>query len=176
MSTAIAQFPMLATERLTLRAPIEADFEAHAAFMSSDRAALVGGPQDRWQSWRGFLAGFGHWALRGYGFWTIALADTDAPIGKVGFVCHDGWDEPELGWQVYGGFEGQGYAFEAAKAAQIAGPRLFNLSQVISYIAPSNDRSRKLALRLGATYERDAVLLGTPCHLYRHPAPQEAQP
>jgi RimJ/RimL family protein N-acetyltransferase len=167
-------FPTLLTSRLVLRGPREDDFESHARFMASPRAAMVGGPQDRWQSWRGFLGILGHWALRGYGFWTITLKDDCTPIGKTGFIFQDGWLEPELGWQLYDGYESRGYATEAARAAREAGPRLFGLDNVISYIDPANERSRRLAIRLGARLEGDGTLLGKPAQIWRHPALAEA--
>ena len=43
------------------------------------------------------------------------------------------------------------------------------LNGVISYIAHANDRSRALAGRLGATYERDGELLGKKAQIWRHP-------
>lgn len=168
MTRITVEFPQVVTDRLVLRAPRESDVEAHIAFMASERASLVGGPQDRFQAYRGFAASLGHWILRGYGMWVMALKSDDQPIGRCGFIYHDGWDEPEIGWHVYDGFEGQGYAFEAAKAALGVGAAKFGLDGVVSYIDPANTRSAALAERLGARVERDGELLGKPCQVYRH--------
>lgn len=169
MTVAALQIPLVETDRLILRGPREEDFEAHVAFMASDRSHFVGGPQDRWNSWKGLLGQFGHWALRGYGFWTIADRASDAPLGKCGFLYNDGWSEPELGWHVYAEAEGKGIAFEAVTAARAYGAKAFGLDGTISHIAPDNTRSRRLAERLGATYERDGEIVDTACHIYRHP-------
>lgn len=160
--------PTLTTDRLILRAPMESDFPAHRAFMASEHSAMVGGPSDEWQAWRGFMANLGHWTLRGFGFWTIALKSDNAPIGKTGFVNHPMWDEPELGWHLYEEHLGQNYAFEATSAARAYGPK-FGLDGVISYIDPANERSLHLATRLGAKLERLGELLGRPAMIYRHP-------
>jgi RimJ/RimL family protein N-acetyltransferase len=40
---------------------------------------------------------------------------------------------------------------------------------VISYIRPTNARSRALAQKLGATLETLGDLRGTPCEIWRHP-------
>ena len=110
--------PALTTERLILRGPKESDFETIHAFMGSPRSAFVGGPVlDRFATWRAFLAVLGHWALRGYGFFTLEHRETGKLVGRVGVVCHETWPEPELGWHLFEGFEGQGYAYEAATAA-----------------------------------------------------------
>ncbi|MDX5350935.1 MAG: GNAT family N-acetyltransferase [Paracoccaceae bacterium] len=85
--------PTLTTERLTLRPPREADFPALLAFNASPRAGFIGGGLPRQQVWRGLLANIGHWALRGYGFYSVDTRQGDF-IGRVGVIFHDGWDEP----------------------------------------------------------------------------------
>jgi RimJ/RimL family protein N-acetyltransferase len=166
--------PTIETDRLTLRGPRESDFEAFAAFGASERAKWVGGPYSRARSWGGFLGMFGHWALRGYGFWMLETKSGSDIAGRVGFTCHDGWDEPELGWHIFDGFEGKGYAFEAVNAARAYAAQRLGLNGVISYIAKDNTRSRSLAERLGATFERDGELLGQPCQIFRHPKQEVA--
>lgn len=162
--------PTVDTPDLLLRGYREADFDAFAAFCTSERARFVGGPQDRWSCWRSFLAGAGHWTLRGYGMWMVEHRDSGRVAGRVGMIYNDGWDEPELGWHIYDGFEGKGYAYQATLAARDYCARHFGLDAVISYISAENTRSIALAERLGASHERDGEVLGTPCRVYRHPA------
>lgn len=161
--------PLVETEDLILRGYREDDFEAFAAFGASDRARFVGGPQDRWVSWRSFMAGIGHWTLRGYGMWIVEHRETGHVAGRVGLIFNDGWDEPELGWHIYDGFEGKGYAFQACIAARNYAARHFGLDGVISYINAENTRSIALAERLGARFEREGDVLGNPCQIWRHP-------
>ena len=97
-------------------------------------------------------------------------ADFDAVAGRLGLVEHDGWPEPELGWHIYEGFEGRGYAYEGAMAARDHACRVMGMAPMISCIAPENLRSRRLAERMGAVIERETELLGQPCLIYRHPA------
>lgn len=164
------QIPTVTTSRLILRAPQESDFEAFAAFGASERARWVGGPYSRLRSWGGFLATWGHWCLRGYGMWMVEDRASGATAGRVGMIFNDGWDEPELGWHIFDGFEGKGLAFEAVLAARQHAAESFGLDAPISYIDPANTRSLALARRLGATYERDGMVAGHPCHVYRHPS------
>jgi RimJ/RimL family protein N-acetyltransferase len=161
--------PTLTTDRLTLRPPQETDFAAMLAFNDGPRAGFVGGGLPRQQVWRGLLANIGHWALRGYGFYSVDTRAGDF-IGRVGVIYHDGWDEPELAWHLYDGFEGQGYALEAALAARADYHARISLQPVISYIDPANTRSEALALRLGATRERTLNDDKGHHHVYRHPA------
>lgn len=166
--------PVIETERLILRAPRIEDFEAHSAFMASERSRFVGGPKDRQEAWFGFCTSLGHWIARGYGGWTIASKPDDRPLGRTGFINHEGWDEPELGWHLYEEAEGKGIAYEAAAAARSFGAAHLGLDAVISYIDAANTRSLALAERLGARYERDGTVMGTPCQVWRHPASGEA--
>ena len=162
--------PTLETENLILRAPRADDLDAIAEFYQTTRSHMVGGPKDRHDSWRVLCTSLGHWALRGYGMWHVVEKSSGTSVGSVGIINHEGWDEPELGWHVYDGFEGKGYAFEAAKVACTYAADHFGLDAVISYIDPTNSRSLALAKRLGATFERDGQVMGHPCHVYRHPS------
>lgn len=162
--------PVLRSERLILREPRLADLDAVAAFMATPRAEFVGGVMTRHECWRQMLSIFGHWQVRGYGYWTIEEAATGRVIGRVGVHFHEvEWPEPELGWQVFDGFEGKGYAHEAALAARAQAGRM-GLGTLISLIAPDNLRSRRLAERMGAVVEREIDLLDKHVLMYRHPA------
>lgn len=163
--------PTLTTQRLTLRPPVESDFPALAAFLASPRTVHIGGPvTDEWEQWRIFLAGAGHWALKGYGFFTTLLGDT--PIGRVGLVNHVMWPEPEIGWQIFDGHEGKGYVTEAARAVLHWAYTEKRMGPLISHIHPDNAGSRAVARRLGAIHESDTLLLGDPAEIWRHPIPE----
>ena len=169
-----AHAPTIGTADLVLRGYREEDFEAFAAFGASERSKFVGGPHTRWESWRAFLAGIGHWLLRGYGMWMLEHRESGGIAGRVGMIMNDGWDEPELAWHIYDGFEGRGLAYQACLAARAYAARHMGLNGVISYIDPANSRSLRLAARLDCTFEREATLLGQPAHVYRHPKSEEA--
>jgi RimJ/RimL family protein N-acetyltransferase len=165
--------PTLTTGRLTLRAPREADFPAMLAFNESPRNTFVGGRLERRWVWRGLLANIGHWALRGYGFFAVDTRGGEF-IGRIGVIFHDGWPEPELAWHLYDGFEGKGYAAEAALAARADYHARISLDPLISMIDVANTRSEALALRLGALRERTEADPEGDYHVYRHPAPGTA--
>ncbi len=123
--------PTLTTDRLTLRAPEQRDFDAFAAFYASDRAAFIGGPLDRERAWRQLATEAGHWQLLGYGRWIVADRATDAAVGMVGLWNPEGGPEPEIGWDLFDGAEGT-LAHDKAGEVRIwrhvprtaAGPRL----------------------------------------------------
>jgi RimJ/RimL family protein N-acetyltransferase len=166
--------PVLETERLILREPREADFPAMLAFNDSPRATFVGGGGDRQKVWRNLLANIGHWALRGYGFYSVDTKAGDF-IGRVGVIYHDGWDEPELAWHLFDGFEGKGYAHEAAVASRADYHARISAQPPISYVDVTNARSEALAKRLGAVIELTLNDDKGHHHVYRHPAPEALQ-
>lgn len=168
--------PTLNTERLILRAPCEADFDAECAFYASPRAEYVGGQLSREQVWRMLACFVGHWAFRGYGFWGIEDRETGAYLGRAGLWFPEGWPEPEIGWTLMAEAEGRGIAFEAALAARAHAYDTLGWTTAISLIAPENTRSIALAERLGAVLDREWVhdRFGRTL-IYRHPAPEALQ-
>ena len=169
MTSFTVNIPTIETDRLILRAPLESDLDALETFYASERSHRVGGPLDRVGCWRLIAFNFGHWLMRGFGMWHIHHKSDDRMIGACGFIFREGWDEPELGWNVHNGYEGQSIAFEAASAARSFGTEHFDLDGVISYLDPANTRSVALAKRLGATFERKGTFLGHNVDIYRHP-------
>lgn len=172
--TLTLDIPVLETERLRLRAPVQADFEPIARFWASSRSQYMGGVMTRMDAWREFAAQVGHWALTGYGFWSVEERATGAYVGRVGPWYPETWPEPELGWSLIDGFEGRGYATEAAGAARRHVYETLGWSTAISLIDPENRASQAVATRLGCT--RDGVFHhpdGWGADIWRHPAPKE---
>ena len=166
--------PVIETGRLVLREPREADFPAMLAFNDSPRASFVGGGRDRQWVWRGLLANIGHWVLRGYGLFSVDTKAGDF-IGRIGMIYHDGWDEPELGWHLFDGYEGLGYGVEAARAARADYYARISSAPVISYIDPANPKSEAVARRLGAAPERETMFFDKTIYVWRHPSPEALQ-
>ncbi|MEM6932730.1 MAG: GNAT family N-acetyltransferase [Pseudomonadota bacterium] len=142
--------PVIETERLMLRPHRADDLEAYAAFMAADRAHYIGGPYSRDDTWDTLMAGAGEWVLSGHGAWAVEARHDGALAGRVNLSQPDKNPEPELGWAVFDGFEGQGIAFEAACAARESGFRTLGHDRSVSYIYPDNDRSTRFAERIGA--------------------------
>lgn len=168
--------PVIETERLILRPNRPEDFDAYAAFYATDRARLRGGVKTRAQAWIQFAAEIGHWSLRGYGFWAVENKAAGAYCGQVGLWNPEGWAEPEIGWLMMEGFEGKGYAHEAALRARAYAYDTLGWTRAASCISEGNDRSIRLAERMGATFDRRFPRDGMPDHLvYIHPAPEALQ-
>lgn len=160
--------PTLHTARLTLRAPIMADFPAYAALMASPRAVGMGGPFDELQAWGMFCHEIACWYLFGHGGMTIARRDTGETVGLVEINAGPLFPETELGWQLHDGQEGQGFATEAARALLDWAFATLPLQSLVSYTGPENLASQAVARRLGAVIDPGAVVQDEGDIVWRH--------
>ncbi|MEN0079677.1 MAG: GNAT family N-acetyltransferase [Pseudomonadota bacterium] len=159
------EVPRLETERMVLRAPTRADFEDYAAFYLSPRSGAS--EPTRRKAWKAFAQEIVDWSLGGVGHWT-AETKGGVAVGLIGFSQPDDYPEPEIGWALYDGYERQGYATEAARAALVwARDRLVS---AVSYIAPENARSIAVAERLGGSADAsaDRPAAAPDCLVYRY--------
>ncbi|WP_138468140.1 GNAT family N-acetyltransferase [Poseidonocella sp. HB161398] len=170
------QTPVLHSERLVLGPLGAAHFEPLAAFYASERSHHVGGPKTRDQAWRQLACEIGHWTLKGYGRFAVTEAATGAFVGNIGAWCPEGWPEPEIGWDLMAGFEGKGYATEAARAVRDWCYGTLGWPTAISFVHPGNPASAAVAKRLGCTLEGMHELVGHGAvEIWRHPARGSAE-
>ncbi|WMJ68242.1 GNAT family N-acetyltransferase [Stenotrophomonas sp. 24(2023)] len=149
--------PELHTPRLRLRAQALEDFPAYAAFLASPRAAGMGGPFDRVAAWGQFCHDLAGWALFGHGALMIERRSDGCCLGQVGINHGPLFPEKELGWLLYDGHEGHGYASEAAIALRDWAFRAGGLQTLVSYMAPDNLASQAVARRLGGVLDPQAA-------------------
>jgi len=174
MTTTTVHIPTLETERLILRAHTLADFDAIAAFYASDRSQFVGGPMSAEMAWRNMSQEAGHWVLQGFGRWILEEKTTGKTVGMVGLWYPAGFPERELGYDLYDGATGKGYATEAATAARAYAYDVLGWTTVISLIAKDNAASIAVATRMGAKadgtfpHERFGETI-----IMRHPSPED---
>jgi RimJ/RimL family protein N-acetyltransferase len=162
--------PLIKTERLLLRPYRLEDFPHLLALYETDRAAFIGGRLTRRQVWDGFMNCVGQWAILGIGGWAVEEASSRELVGEVAVHQPADYPETELGWLLFEGFEGRGYAFEAADAARRwAFSDACRLRSLVSYIDRDNSRSIRVAERLGAVLDPGAPTSNNdPCHVFRH--------
>ncbi|MEH3099719.1 GNAT family N-acetyltransferase [Sphingomonas adhaesiva] len=147
----------LATARLTLRRPELADFADMVVLWGDPEVVrYIGGrASSEEEVWQRLLRYQGHWALLGYGYWTIREATTGAFVGEVGFAdwhrsgLPDIIGKPEGGWVLSPTMQGKGYAGEALDAAMAWLDRTIEPTASTCIIAPENRRSLRLAQRRG---------------------------
>jgi len=153
----MTDMPELRTERLVLRPPVASDFAAYFALMASSRAVYMGGPFDRKAAWGMFCNDAAQWQFFGHGCLMIDLGAKGQTIGQVGINHGPLFPEKELGWLLYDGFEGRGYAYEAANAMRDWAFATLDVDSLVSYCDRANQRSIALAKRLGGRLDPDAL-------------------
>ncbi len=161
--------PTLTTARLTLRGFRASDWDAYAALNADPvvRAGLDGKLLTREESWAQMETYMGQWALRGYSIFVVEVDGQFA--GRVGILDLPGWPEPELAWTLATAFWGQGLATEAAAEVRGWAFATFGWDRLVSYIRPTNHRSRRTAERLGAAYESRIEFRGKVAEVWVHP-------
>jgi RimJ/RimL family protein N-acetyltransferase len=121
-----------------------------------------------------------HWAEHGFGHWAVepvAGPLAGAMIGFVGVASPTFLPElasrPELGWRLAAASWGSGYATEAAFAARDDAFTRLALPELISIIHPDNDRSQRVAAKLGLTIEHQIFnpVIGREVDIWQLPRP-----
>ena len=178
MTVALSPTPVLETDRLVLRAPAARDWAHWRDFFLSARGQWIrpeGTPTEE-AAWRGWAGVIGHWVLRGWGSFVFTTHDSDRALGMTGPWAPLNWPENEIGWTVWSAeHEGKGIVAEAATAAREHAYTVLGWKTAVSYIAPENTRSIRLAERLGARLDPAAAPFPgeTAAQVYRHPNPED---
>jgi RimJ/RimL family protein N-acetyltransferase len=155
MTTTLA-IPTFETPRLTLRPMHLGDFASYAAEVASDRTKWMGGPYDLKGAWGMFCHDLVGWSLYGMGSLMIDRRDTGETVGQVQINNGPLYPESELGWILYEGHEGQGFATEAAAVLRDWAFRERGVATLVSYVKPENRASARVAERLGGVSDPDA--------------------
>jgi RimJ/RimL family protein N-acetyltransferase len=143
--------PILETERLLLRPPMEEDLDGWATMMADEESSgFIGGPVERAAAWRGMAAMAGSWALKGFGMFSLVEKQSGRWIGRVGPWQPEGWPGSEVGWGLLKDAWGKGYAVEAAARTMDWAFDELGWEDVIHCIDPKNAPSIALAERLGS--------------------------
>ncbi len=158
------------TERLVFRQWQASDYPAFVAFFSDEETArFVGGTKSKEESWRLMATYIGHFELHGYSFMAVCTKDTQELIGAVGIWNSEPWPEPELAYWLLPQFHGHGFGTEAGLAVKAYATQNLNFESLVSHINVANEPSIKLAMRLGAEFDKTTHLLDFgPHEVYRY--------
>ena len=156
---------VIVTNRLTMRWPALSDLPDMAELWSDPKVVrYIGGRAfTQEEIWQRLLRYRGHWALLGYGYWTIRETATGAFVGEIGFGDwrRTGLPElvgrPEAGWVLTPAMQGKGYAGEALDAALDWLEKAIRPSSSVCIIAPENKPSLRLAERRDYQIVRQAT-------------------
>jgi RimJ/RimL family protein N-acetyltransferase len=149
--------PVVETERLILRGHTVEDFPSYAQMWREPVVTrfIGGAPLTEEEAWSKFLRMAGHWALMGYGFWTIVEKSSGRRIGEAGILnvkrdmVPSFHGVPEIGWGLHPSMHGKGYATEAVGAILAWAERHFGKVRMVCIIDPENAPSLRVAARCG---------------------------
>jgi RimJ/RimL family protein N-acetyltransferase len=166
---------LIETERLLLRKPrLDDADELVAAYSDPETMRYIGdgsttdldGTKAAIERW------LAHWKANGLGFFVLERRDDQRIVGRAGFLvwAPETWEitelddraEVEVGWTLARAYWGNGYATEAALALRDWTDR----RRLISLIQHGNERSVRVAEKLGEHYERDVEVRGVPTRLF----------
>ncbi|MEX0313171.1 MAG: GNAT family N-acetyltransferase [Allomuricauda sp.] len=160
----------LQTERLIFRQWKQSDYTHFYEFYRSEvNARFVGGVKNPEEAWRLMSTYIGHYELKGYSYLAIDEKETGNLIGTIGLWNSAPWPEPELGYWLLPSAQGKGYGVEGGLAVKDFALKKLEVSSLVSYIDAANEPSKKLALKLGAKYDKIIDLLDFgPHEVYRY--------
>jgi RimJ/RimL family protein N-acetyltransferase len=104
----------------------------------------------------------GHWERHGFGPWALESLEPDRGGAFLGFAglafvpsfLSAAGSAPELGWRLDPAVWGRGLATEASIAARDDALGRLEQPELISVIHPQNERSQRVAVKLGMRRER----------------------
>lgn len=152
------------TERLLLRPIAREDLDAYAAIYADPEVVrFVGGETSTREETREWLeTSIARNELEGWDRRSVLLANDPVVIGRCGIAVWEiqGRLEHEIGYLLAREHWGKGYATEAATAIRDRGLGELGLPRLIALIDHRNEASKRVARKLGLSYERDVEFHG----------------
>ena len=165
----------LTTDRLLLRKPRLGDAEALLELLGDAETMRYigdGRPTDLEGARRALKRWLERWDESGIGQFVVERREDGRFVGRAGFLVWDPstWTpcalgehaEVEIGWTIARPLWGSGYATEAALALRDWPDR----ERLISLIQHGNERSVRVAEKIGERYERDVEVRGVRTRLF----------
>jgi RimJ/RimL family protein N-acetyltransferase len=148
--------PEIQTARLLMRGFTDDDLDELAAISADPEVTRWVGDENglsREATWRRLAYFVGHWELRGFGQWALIERATGRLVGRSGLLRPEGWPGLEVGWLVAREHWGRGFAPEAGRASMEWAREELGAEHIISLIEDANERSARVAEKLGMTVE-----------------------
>ena len=91
----------------------------------------------------------------GHGLWAVSLTGSGEFVGQCGLIPQNirGQEEIEVGYLFGRSHWGQGYASETAAACRDHAFQTLQTDKLVAFIGPKNQRSKRVASRIGMTLE-----------------------
>ena len=156
----------LETERLRLRPAGIRDVDEYVALSEDPEVTRFVDALDARAAEERLRANEREWRDRGHGMFAVLDRRDGRFLGRAGLKYWPQFDETEVGWVLRRDVWGRGYASEAASAILDWGFAVVPATYFTAMIDPDNDRSIRVARRLGLTPLRRDILVGDPVVVY----------
>ena len=107
-----------------------------------------------------------HWQEHGYGWWALAMLDTDRLIGWCGLNFLPETGEVELKYLLAQEFWGKGIATEASRSSLLYAVTDTDLDLIIGLVHPENIASQKVLEKVGMSFLEQKQYFGMECLRY----------
>lgn len=151
---------VIETERLLLRPLCMGDLDDFVELHAQPEVSRFTATFDRDEAGRRLAQVEREWARLGYGAMAVLHRAEGRYLGRCGLKHWPQFDETEIGWSLRREEWGHGYATEAAREILRWGFETLPVDYITAMIAPDNERSLRVAQRLGFSPLREDVLLG----------------
>ncbi|NTW44186.1 MAG: GNAT family N-acetyltransferase [Anaerolineaceae bacterium] len=162
---------ILETKRLILRHQVLTDLDdLYALYCDPDIIKYIPDAPRNYQETREEL----EWHMNGHpkhpelGLWATIHKGTNKFIGRCGLLpwTVDSTYEVEVAYTISKAFWGQGLGYEAAQAILNYGFDQLHLTRLICLIDPDNLASKKVATKIGMSFEKDWIEELGPLQVY----------
>lgn len=158
------------TERLLIRRLTEADFP-ELRRLHTDAAVMehIGGVRTPAQTEAYLARNLEHWHDHGFGLWMVHDGEGGpvAGLAMLRSLTVEGAEEVEVGYSLHTQYWGRGLATEIASACSAHGYDSLGRETLVAVTGPANPASHHVLMKIGMAFERELVLEGTHCWLFR---------
>lgn len=99
-------------------------------------------------------------------YWVVRIKDKNIPIGIISFLKRSYLENFDIGFAFLPEYNGNGYAYEAAKEILSMVSRIPGYSPVLATTVPQNVNSIKLLIKLGLHFEKEIEVEKEKLHIY----------
>jgi RimJ/RimL family protein N-acetyltransferase len=157
---------VIETDRLVLRPLAVADLDEVVGMHAMPEVKRTMGAFDRAAALARLERNEREWDERGHGLMAIRERASGRFLGRSGLKHWPQFDETEVGWVLRADAWGHGFATEAGQACVDWGFRELNVPYLTAMIVADNERSIRVARRLGMEPLRSDSLMDLPVVVY----------
>jgi len=103
-------------------------------------------------------------------YWVVRVTDNNIPVGLISFIKRKYLDHFDIGFAFLPEYNGQGYAYEAAKEVLSIAGNNPKYATILATTIPGNAKSIKLLTKLGLHFDREIEVDNEQLYVYSNAA------